>query len=273
MDLKEGEGSVNSEVYLIDGLVSFDRERMILTNTISNDTVTLTPNLAECLVLLLSNQGDVISQEYFINEVWGKKRMFISENTLVQNIRKLRGFLHSIGLRKDYIVTQKGKGYYFSNEVEVILFEHSEEFTNEKSSEEQKIVYYIKNHLLSVSFESLKIKVGWFFIFPTIVFIICIYLYNSCFINSIPIIKYSYSSTLDKCNIYFDNKLEYDKLNLIDIIIRQNKIDCRVSSFIYITFYPLSAHYSYIKCDRDIESMSENKTCTSVVRYNYAKDV
>lgn len=262
MDIKEG-GSVNSEVYLIGRLVSFDRERMILTNIISNDTVTLTPNLAECLVLLLSNQGDVISQDYFINEVWGKKRMFISENTLVQNIRKLRGFLHSIGLRKDYIVTQKGKGYYFSNEVEVILFEHSEELTNEIS----------KNHLLSVSFESLKIKLGWFFIFPAIVFIICIYLYNSYFINSIPIIKYSYSSTLDKCNVYFDNKLEYDKQNLIDIIIRQNKIDCRVSSFIYITFYPLSAHYSYIKCDRDIESMSENKTCTSVVRYNYAKDV
>ena len=243
---------------------------MILTNIISHDTVALTSNLAECLFILISNQGEIISQDYFINEVWGRKKMFVSENTLVQNISKLRNQMNSVGLRRDYIVTKKNEGYYFSLEVDVIMVDKNNESINNcddiskhQNSKEREGQYYSKNVKKSIFLLGMTLTM----------LIISFILYKDYIINSTPSIVYTYTTTIDKCKIFFNNKLDYEKNSLLDIILKQNNISCKIKSYIYVTSYPLSAHYSYIKCNESIENKSENKTCISVVRHNYVKDI
>ncbi|EKZ5287321.1 winged helix-turn-helix domain-containing protein [Klebsiella aerogenes] len=260
---------MDSGLYLINKLVTFDVEAMVLTNISSKDTVNLTRNLSECLFILLNNQGKIISQDFFIEEVWAKKRMFISENTLVQNIRKLRAFIDSIGLSKEFIVTKKGMGYYFTSEVEVEFIE------NENERERNKNRAAKLNNILLLFFKLKQVKSA---------IIVCAFIMLFVFIagregakfylaNLIPTVNYYFSTRIDQCRFYFDNKLGFDKANILKAIVKQNKISCFRASYIYVTYYPLSAHYSYIKCDQRIDSNSENKTCTSVVRYDYAKNI
>ncbi|HEO1574458.1 TPA: winged helix-turn-helix domain-containing protein [Klebsiella aerogenes] len=261
---------MSNAIYLIDKIVRFDKERMILTNVISHDTVTLTSNLGECLFILINNQGKTIRHEYFINEVWGKKKMLISENTLVQNIRKLRNNMNSVGLRRDYILTKKNEGYYFSSEIDVTLINCQNEIIDNTESE-------LKLHTLKGGFTNPFIgnikKIYGKELVILIVFIIYILIFEFYYTNAIASINYNYTTKVSECEFYFDNKLDYKNPKILDVIIRQNKINCNVRSYIYITFYPLSPHYSYIKCNEGIESKIESKTCTSVVRYNYAKDI
>ncbi|MGG8135401.1 helix-turn-helix domain-containing protein [Klebsiella aerogenes] len=261
---------MNSKVYLINNSVTFDVGTMILTNRTSNDTVTLTRNLSECLFILISNHGEVISQDFLIDEVWVKKRMFISENTLVQNIRKLRAVINSIGLSKDFIVTKKGKGYYFSSDVEVELFDGEEkckyEMENTDKNKNIDCVYPVKVYV------SKAIYVSMFVVFFIISFLGFWCFYSSHYINATPKVEYYFNSNLKECFFYFDNKLGFDKSNVINIIMKQNEVSCATPSYIYITYYPLSAHYSYIKCDQEVSSGSESKICTSVVRYDYEKN-
>lgn len=258
-------------MYLINNSVTFDVGTMILTNRASNDTVALTRNLSECLFILLSNHGEIISQDFFIDEVWVKKRMFISENTLVQNIRKLRAIINSIGLSKDFIVTKKGKGYYFSSDVEVQLFDTEKKCEHEIKSldNNNNCVYPIKIK----RYVRKTICVCMIVMFFILSFFWVLYFYGDHYINSVPKVEYYFNTKVKGCFFYFDNKLGFDKLNVINIIMKQNEVGCTTPSYIYITYYPLSAHYSYIKCDQEISSGFESKTCTSVVRYDYEKNI
>ena len=75
----------------------------------NNEKINLTKNEFNILLILMKNQGKIISREKIIRALWEDEN-FIDDNTLTVNINRLRNTLSSIGLR-DFITTRKGKGY------------------------------------------------------------------------------------------------------------------------------------------------------------------
>lgn len=83
----------------------------ILDSTIyfKEECIELSKNEFKILNILMNNQGNIVSRDNIIEELWDREE-FISENTLTVNINRLRKTLDSINL-KDFIVTKKGQGY------------------------------------------------------------------------------------------------------------------------------------------------------------------
>lgn len=75
-----------------------------------NDTKTdLTKNEFKILLLLMKNQGKIVSREKIMRSLWADES-FIDDNTLTVNVNRLRAKLKDVGL-DDFIATKKGQGY------------------------------------------------------------------------------------------------------------------------------------------------------------------
>lgn len=107
--------------YLIDGRLCF----YPVTNVLkplddSIAEVVLSKPASRCFLLLIERQGEVVSHDDFINEVWGKKGIVVTRNTYYQSISILRKRLKALGFDDDVIVTLPRKGLMLSEEVAVI---------------------------------------------------------------------------------------------------------------------------------------------------------
>ncbi|MEZ5426601.1 MAG: winged helix-turn-helix domain-containing protein [Pyrinomonadaceae bacterium] len=92
--------------YRVDSL-----NKLLLRN---NKVVPLTPKLFDTLLILLENNGRVLSKKEFFNEIWTDT--FVEESNLTQNIFQLRKTLGE----GDFIETVPKRGYRFSAKVEVL---------------------------------------------------------------------------------------------------------------------------------------------------------
>lgn len=92
------------------------------TLTRAEEMVALTPKAFDTLLLLVENNGHVVSKELVMSKVW--PQTFIEENNLAVHISILRKTLTGDG-EKEYIKTVPKRGYMFTAEVR-------EEHTNAK---------------------------------------------------------------------------------------------------------------------------------------------
>lgn len=96
----------------------------------SEETITLPPVLNRILLLLVINQGQVITKEEFLTKVWDDYGKPGSSNTLNQYLSTLRGIFSS-HLGKKPIITIPKQGYMLSFEINITIAE--EESTLEKN--------------------------------------------------------------------------------------------------------------------------------------------
>lgn len=81
---------------------------------VEGDTaVSLTPTEAKLLYLLMRNDKGYVHVEVLINQLWPTKH--VPEERLRVHISRLRGKLQSLPSSKDYIFTERGKGYRFQS--------------------------------------------------------------------------------------------------------------------------------------------------------------
>jgi DNA-binding winged helix-turn-helix (wHTH) protein len=101
--------------YLISDQVIFDSDAHHLIS-LTSDTVkvTLHTPASQCLLLLLQNQGEVLTQKFLFENIWGKNGAFVSANTLYQNIAIVRKGLKSAGIGDDIVQTIPKTGIKFT---------------------------------------------------------------------------------------------------------------------------------------------------------------
>ncbi len=95
------------------------------------ELVSLTPKAIETLLVLVRNNGKVITKDALLDEVWANT--FVEEATLAQNISTLRKTLAKYDEKIEFITTIPRRGYRFVEDVteitaeeeEVILEKHS----------------------------------------------------------------------------------------------------------------------------------------------------
>lgn len=69
----------------------------------------LSKNELQILKILVKRQGEIVSRDDIMNELWDNCS-FVDDNTLTVNMTRLKGKLESIEIR-DAIVTKRGMGY------------------------------------------------------------------------------------------------------------------------------------------------------------------
>lgn len=80
--------------------------------TFENESIELTKNELKILAFLIKNQGQIVSRELLMEQLW-KSDLFVDDNTLSVNVTRLRKKLKEIGLG-DAIETRRGLGYIMS---------------------------------------------------------------------------------------------------------------------------------------------------------------
>lgn len=111
--------------YLINDRVIFDSDAHSLISLASEAVkISMHTPASQCLLLLVQNQGQVLSQKYLFDNIWGKNGAFVSANTLYQNIAIVRKCLKNSGIEEDIIQTVPKMGVKFSGKA--VLYEKQE---------------------------------------------------------------------------------------------------------------------------------------------------
>ena len=76
---------------------------------VAGTSVELSKNELQILKILVKNQGNIVSRDDIMNELWDNC-MFVDDNTLTVNMTRLKGKLEDIGIT-GAIVTKRGMGY------------------------------------------------------------------------------------------------------------------------------------------------------------------
>ncbi len=88
------------------GLILYVEKNIIVYN---EQEIELTKNEFKILLFLVKGKGKILSRTEIIEYLWDNE-MFVDDNTLCVNIRRIRTKLEKIGL-SDFIHTKHGQGY------------------------------------------------------------------------------------------------------------------------------------------------------------------
>lgn len=101
------------------GRFSIDLEERLLRR--EGEVVSLPPKVVETLILLLENAGELVSKEALLEKVWGGA--FVEDNSITQNISRLRRLLDPEFPDETVIHTVPKRGYRLGLKVEVVAGE------------------------------------------------------------------------------------------------------------------------------------------------------
>lgn len=103
------------------GAFQLDATERVLRRRGDNEIVPLTPKVFSTLLLLVENQGRIVSKEEMMSALWPDA--FVEESNLTFNITKLRKALGDDAHECVYIETVPRRGYRFKAEVKEVLTE------------------------------------------------------------------------------------------------------------------------------------------------------
>lgn len=98
--------------YLFDNFRVDIHERVLLCET---RVVSLTPKAFDTLLVLVENNGHMLTKEELMERVWPDT--FVEENNLVQHISAIRKALSEAGSNQKFIETVPRRGYRFVADV------------------------------------------------------------------------------------------------------------------------------------------------------------
>lgn len=120
MDIKENGHENRIIFYKIEEEILFFPAENRLYNEISGVSVTLLTTASECLKVLISEQGKIISRAEIKERVWGKRGVIVSCNTFYQTMLNLRRGLEKAGARSHIIATYYGKGVSVEKHINIV---------------------------------------------------------------------------------------------------------------------------------------------------------
>jgi Tol biopolymer transport system component/DNA-binding winged helix-turn-helix (wHTH) protein len=103
-------------IYKFDSFIVDVNERVLLRN---GHMVPLTPKVFETLLLLVKNQGSIVTKEKMLTTLW--PNVFVEESNITFNIRMLRKALGDNKQSSVYIETIPRRGYRFKTQVREVL--------------------------------------------------------------------------------------------------------------------------------------------------------
>lgn len=265
--------------YLINGHVIFDSDATCLFSTDSDAIkVTLHTPASQCLLLLLQNKGEVLSQKFLFEHIWGKNGAFVSANALYQNIAIVRKCLKSAGIEEDVVQTIPKIGVKFIGEA--VLYESSpltEELPQEQINQESVAALPLKakpepeQSRVSVPSKpqndpqtrSVKIKSQYYYLAAFVFCILCVAIYwqqkpeNSFFTD------YRQIGKVNGCTLsssYYDKEVAIRAFTGFSNL---GGVTCTNDKYAYLTINRLPEGTTILMCDQPAEN--NNAQCISYI--------
>jgi len=205
----------------------------------AEDPITLPPVLNRILLLLVINQGQVITKEEFLTKVWDNYGKPGSSNTLNQYLSILRG-IFSNHLGKKPIITVPKKGYMLSFEVNITIVEEKPILGKEETLKEENISETQETMLLSpvTMLPANKKMMSFYFVILIIAITITIFISKK---SEQKIAIHSYDlGKIGECPVYSFSKdeTESQKKSEMEVVRQQaNQYNLDCDSNIYFYYY------------------------------------
>lgn len=258
--------------YLIENKILFNPATQSLVHADSHDQIKLKPTASLCLLLLLRNHGEIVTQNELLAFAWGESHRQVSFNAFYQSILSLRKSFLQMNVDKQIITTIPRKGLVIQQEITIEKKrELAPEIVHETEKEVVAEILPLKIHdetpviLINKTERVLVTKTEALIILITLL-IIAVLIYphvmsKQYFSGYVASNKYA-----GQCH-YFLNEDASDHTRHEDFI-KQHPEMCNNDKYLYITAYPETKNISIILCATRMELSHEN-ACQSVYYPRY----
>jgi len=250
--------------YLIENKILFLPEKQSLVHVESHEQIKLKPTASLCLLLLLRNHGEIVTQNELLAFAWGESHRQVSFNAFYQSILSLRkSFLH-MNVDKQIITTIPRKGLVIQQEI-TIEKKRDNVIEAEPATLPIEIPEEISPIIVSKIKRSLLTPAEALIIIVTLL-IVGVLLYprmkNEQYFSGYVAAK-QYAG---QCH-YFLNDDASDHTRHDDFIKKHPEM-CSNDKYLYITAYPETKNISIILCTTRME-LSHDNSCQSVYYPRY----
>ncbi|MCA1924384.1 winged helix-turn-helix domain-containing protein [Buttiauxella noackiae] len=248
--------------YLIENKILFIPEKQCLVHTDSHEQIKLKPTASSCLLLLLRNHTEIVTQNELLAFAWGESHRQVSFNAFYQSILSLRKSFLQMNVEKQIITTIPRKGLLIQQEITIekkwdhVVPEVETELTDTPSVTPNKI----ENKKLP------KLNLVEMLIIMFTVLIVGVLLYpkissENYFSGYVASKKYD-----GQCH-YFVNADASD-YSRHEGFIKEHPEMCSDNKYLYITAYPETKNISVILCTAGMD-LSHDNSCQSVYYPRY----
>ena len=285
--------------YIINGLIDFHPAASTLRSL--NDpenVVVLNSPAGRCLLLLITRNGKIVTQQEFMDIVWEKNGMLVSPNTFYQNISILRKGLKKVGLTEDPVVTIPRVGLTLASGTEIskrsiekpVTVSHENVNFMDENALAQEQHYQDSLPPLTDTIETRKVTAIpeaqltdepdktvpsamavqkkprylslWIMGVVAISLLILIASLNATRHNTrLYFSQYFFLANANGCHIYIADKnaTPDDRIKALSLV-EKLKTSCSNYPWVYITHYFMLPRISVIRCNKE---MNEPNTCIS----------
>ncbi|MFB0712923.1 transcriptional regulator [Buttiauxella noackiae] len=269
------------KIYIINHIVRFDPLLHTLAPLDNQKLeVTLHTPASECLYLLLSHAGEILSQNVLTEEIWGKKGTFVATNTLYQNIASIRKGLRAVGLKDEILKTIPKQGFQLLASIEVrdenfLLSEEELNLTAQSGVTDEKLPEVIKSATAvtsaahedsSLTRSTLRTR-NYSLLRSVIIFLICSgggWWYMTQTEKSTFFSNYISVGGGEGCKIYSSWRGEEKNIEVFTAFTQGSSPVCHKNDVFYITLNRMQQVSSLLRCDKEINQ--DAVQCTTFVR-------
>lgn len=250
--------------YLIENKIIFIPEKQCLVHADSHEQIKLKPTASQCLLLLLRNHGEIVTQNELLAFAWGESHRQVSFNAFYQSILSLRKSFLQMNVEKQIITTIPRKGLLIEQEIAV-----EEKIDLVSEIEADPLPLEISSETAENKTKNARpaiVNMTEALIITLTVIIIGVLLYPRMFSQQY-FSGYVSSKKYDgQCHYFFNG----DASNHIrhEHFIKEHPDLCRDEKFLYVTAYPETKNISVILCTNRME-LSHDNACQSVYYPRY----
>lgn len=284
-------------IYVIENKIRFNPTAHTLHSIENNERITLAIPASLCFVLLIKNQGRIVTQAELLHNAWGERGMNVTPNTLHQNISLLRKSLNRLQVNGTIIQTIPKRGFMIADET-AILAQRIENKPGPKGNSEQNVEEIVNNLHQPPAVESIDLqrqdpgppqdnvsspppekehkisprilsglrfagkekgtcKIAGFASLLAIALFVYIYYFTE---TRAPFASYTELATPGACTVFRNDDLRFDEFFIH--FLQEKHITCSDGQTVYITNHYPSSRTSLIVCRYPLKS-SKKSFCTS----------
>lgn len=216
---------------IFEGVIEFDESKNILIQRETNDHIPLTNSTAILLKYLMSNQGETISRESILENVFKKNALTDSESNLNQNLSLLRRGFRELGFEREIFITKPRVGIVMSQDVNI---------------------RYQKPHNVAEAgyfWSILKSKITLVSIFLIGLIASTYFASDSSFRFFIPVGLIDEGEVISNCQSYLVNNSNNTKNSVVDLIMKES-LACTAEDKIYlpVNFQSYTTVKTFVYC-------------------------
>ena len=252
-------------VYLINDIVIFSPEECSLTPKLSwpAGRVTLHAPASECLHLLLAHPGEPVTQKVLFAQVWQKRGVVVSTNTLYQSIASIRKGLKAAGLEEDIIRTLPKQGFQCNATVQ---FGALQEFIHtpgvpsiEPDLAVEEIAVSEKKHKLANNCTNYPLMLSCLIAISMVLGVF----YWQQSDNSDTSVRFYHAGHVDKCSLYSSWPGSEYSQSVFNELRKHYPLDCRNNHYAYLTINHMQTGSTLIFCNAVLRE--KGAQCRSIV--------